>query len=109
MSGEGQQVSPAADQQAPPAVDQPGPPPFVQIATIKAQRAEILKGTILEEYKLENFNPDFWGTPFPKESPSLPAREIYAAFALIILSAAKAANRELLRQFQDAFAEWPEA
>jgi hypothetical protein len=39
----------------------------------------------------------------------LPARETYAALALIILSAAKAADRELLRQFQDAFAEWPEA
>jgi hypothetical protein len=59
MNGEGQQVSPAADQQAPPAVDQPGPSPFVQTAATKAQRAKILKGTILERYKLENFNPDF--------------------------------------------------
>jgi hypothetical protein len=39
----------------------------------------------------------------------LPARETYATFALNILSAAKAANRKLLGQFQDAFAEWPEA
>jgi hypothetical protein len=105
MSGEGQQVSPAADQQAPPAVDQPGPPPFVQTAATKAQRAEILKDTILEGYELENFNPDFWEAPLPKESPSLPARETYAALALNILSAAKAANQELLGQFQDAFAE----
>jgi hypothetical protein len=105
MSGEGQQISPAADQQAPLAVDQPGPPPFVQTAATKAQRAEILKGTILEGYKLENFNPDFWGAPLPKESPSLPARETYAALALNILSAAKAADRKLLGQFQDAFAE----
>jgi hypothetical protein len=105
MSGEGQQVSPAADQQAPSAVDQLGPPPFVQTATTKAQRAEILKGIIFEGYKLENFNPDFWGAPFLKKSPSLPAREIYVALALNILSVAKAANRKLLGQFQDAFAE----
>jgi hypothetical protein len=59
MSGERQQVSPIADQQAPPTVDQPGFPPFVQTEAIKAQRAKILKGIILEKYKLENFNPDF--------------------------------------------------
>jgi hypothetical protein len=92
MSGEGQQVSPTADQQAPPAVDQPDPPPFVQTAATKAQRAEILKDIILEKYELENFNPDFWGAPLPKESPNLPDRKTYAALALTILSAAKAAN-----------------
>jgi hypothetical protein len=97
MSGEGQQVFPAADQQAPPAVDQPGSSPFVQTAATKAQKAEILKNIILERYELENFNPDFWGAPLPKESPNLLAREIYAAFALNILSAAKAVNRKLLR------------
>jgi hypothetical protein len=39
----------------------------------------------------------------------LPARKTYAALALNILSAAKAADRKLLGQFQDAFAKWSEA